>query len=83
MVIGAPVDLSLKTPLTISGISSSFLGVVPFVPPFLLSRSAEKSSTVIGIPGGQPSITTPTFTPCDSPKMLTLNNRPNEFIYFF
>src|SRR5262245_66518985 len=30
------------------------------------------------IPGGMPSTTTPTPGPCDSPKVVTTNNRPNE-----
>src|SRR5437868_15082824 len=62
------------------GISSSLLGVVPFVPPFLLSRSAIKSSTLNGNPAGQPSMVTPTHSPCDSPKICTRNMRPKLFM---
>jgi hypothetical protein len=42
--------------------------------------SAAKSSTRSGSPAGHPSITMPTPAPCDSPKMVSLNMRPNEFI---
>src|SRR6187455_2314045 len=80
MVIGNPVVFPLNKPLLKIGKSSSCLGVVPFcLPPFLLSRSGSKSSDVNDKPEGQPSIVIPTHSPCDSPKMETLNILPNEF----
>src|SRR5215510_6390591 len=80
IVIGKPVVFPLKTPLLKIGKSSSCLGVVPFcLPPFLLSRSAARSSGDNDKPAGQPSIVIPTHSPCDSPKMETLNMRPKEF----
>jgi hypothetical protein len=33
----------------------------------------------MGILGGQPSMTTPTPLPCDSPHVVILNNVPNVF----
>ncbi|MDB5192014.1 MAG: hypothetical protein JWQ96_1577 [Segetibacter sp.] len=80
MVIGAPVVTSLKTPVIIFGISSSLRGVVPLVPPLRRSISVTKSAAFNCTPAGHPSIVTPTCGPCDSPKMLTLNIRPNELI---
>ena len=81
IVMGVPVVFPLNKPLTICGISSSFLGVVPLAPGFLLSISSAKSSTDKLIPDGQPSTVSPTLSPCDSPKILTLKILPNELIF--
>ena len=79
-VIGDPLVNPLNTPLSISGRSASFRGVVPCFPLLLLERSASKSSCFSGMPGGQPSITTPIAGPCDSPNSDTLYICPKEFI---
>ena len=80
MVIGAPVVYPSLTPVRISGISPSFLGVVPFLPLFLRARSDVKSSVFRGIPGDHPSTVTPIAGPCDSPKRETLKTIPKVFI---
>src|SRR3990167_9086065 len=60
--------------------SASFRGVVILLwPGRLLSIAICISSSVISIPGGHPSTTTPTAPPCDSPKVVMRNNCPNEF----
>src|SRR5215471_6496944 len=43
------------------------------------SSSRWISSTVSGRRGGQPSMTTPTAGPCDSPKVVTRNALPKLF----
>src|SRR5512137_2636875 len=78
--MGDPVVNPLQIPLSISGWSDSCLFVVPSRPLLRRDRSAVKSSVLTGIPGGQPSITIPMEFPWDSPKMVTLNKIPNEFI---
>ena len=60
-------------------LSASTLGVVPFLPDFLLSMSTSKSLSLSFIPAGTPSSITPTLEPCDSPYILTLNSLPKLF----
>lgn len=83
IVIGAPVVLPLNNPVLMPGISSSLRGVVPFAPGLRLSMSVLKSSIANGNPAGQPSMVSPTHSPCDSPKICRRNMRPKLFTVFY
>ena len=72
IAIGVPSVWPSKTPERISARSASSRGVVSLLwPGRRRSRSRWISSSVIGRRGGQPSTTTPTPPPCDSPKVVT------------
>ena len=45
-----------------------------------LAMSAQRSSDERERPGGQPSMTVPTPSPCDSPKIEMRNVRPKVFM---
>src|SRR3989344_3546488 len=80
MRIGVPVVSPPKTPERMCIVSASLRGVVILLcPGFRRSSSFCTSASVIAIPGGHPSTTTPTAPPCDSPKVVMRNNCPNEF----
>ena len=82
--IGEPKVLPSNTPDSISALSFSFLCVViSLCPGFLLFNSNCMSSFEILIPGGHPSIVTPTASPCDSPQVVILYDFPNVFGYLF
>ena len=77
MEIGVPVVRPSNTPDKISTVSSSFLGVAKrFCPGFLLSRYFCISPSLRERPAGQPSTTTPTPAPWDSPQVEARNNVP-------
>src|SRR3989344_4522265 len=82
--MGVPVVLPSKYPERIFILSASFRGVVILLwPGRRLSSATCISSSVIRIPGGQPSTTTPTAPPWDSPKVVILNNCPKLFPAIF
>src|SRR3989338_6653529 len=82
--MGVPVVLPSKYPERIFILSASFRGVVILLwPGRRLSSATCISSSVISIPGGQPSTTTPTAPPWDSPKVVILNNCPKLFPAIF
>ena len=67
-----------NTPERISTRSASWRGVASLLwPGRRRSRSRWISSTLIGSRGGQPSTTTPTPPPCDSPKVV-MRKEPAE-----
>ena len=77
--IGVPVVFPSKTPERISAESDSFRLVVYLLcPGFLLSRKLWMSSSEIGMPAGQPSITTPIPGPWDSPHVVMRNIEPKD-----
>ena len=74
-----PVVLPSNTPERISTESDSFRFVVYLLcPGLLLSRKLWISASEIGIPAGQPSITTPIPGPWDSPHVVIRNIEPKD-----
>src|SRR5699024_2329281 len=79
MEMGVPVVFPSNTPERISTESLSMRLVVYLLCPGLrLSRNACISFSVSGSPAGQPSITTPTAAPWDSPHVVIRNILPND-----
>jgi hypothetical protein len=79
--IGVPVVRPSNTPDRISTASASWrCEVCRDLPVARRARSWANSSALIASPGGQPSITQPIAGPCDSPKVVTVNNFPKELL---
>jgi hypothetical protein len=80
IIIGVPVVILLKTPDIITAWSGSFLDVLAGDFPGRLRSNMDwimRSSR--GMFGGQPSMTTPTPFPWDSPHVVIFNTVPNVF----
>src|SRR3989338_10533538 len=79
--IGVPAVLPSNTPLNISTLSASFLGLITSLcPGDLLSSSFCTSSSLSSSPAGQPSTTTPIALPWLSPHVVILNRLPNVLV---
>jgi hypothetical protein len=77
IMMGVPVVIPSKTPDMMTALSGSLRGVLACDPPGRLRFNiAWIISSSRGILGGQPSITTPTPLPWDSPHVVILNNVP-------
>src|SRR4029079_3094080 len=77
---GVPSVAPSCSPETISTVSGSLRCVVMALwPGRRRSSSRWISSAATGIRGGQPSITTPTAAPCDSPNVGRRSSWPNVF----
>src|SRR5690554_2578171 len=80
MDIGVPSVFPSNTPESISTVSGSLRWVVILLwPGRLLSSSNCMSAGESSSPAGQPSTTTPTAAPCDSPQVVIRNSCPKEF----
>src|SRR4030095_15903901 len=80
MLMGVPRVWPSKTPDRICTVSDSLRGVTILdCPGRRRSRSGWISASDNLRRGGQPSTTTPTPPPCDSPQVVMRNSWPNEF----
>src|SRR5271155_2533014 len=77
--MGVPVVRPSKTPERIRTVSGSRRCETKCeLPGRRRSTSGCRSASLKGSPGGQPSTTQPSAAPWLSPKLVTVNKRPNE-----